>query len=53
MTTSELCVCKRVDSEGGIHTGALCQDCVRMFILDMAYTDPERFEAMVAEARAK
>jgi hypothetical protein len=52
ITTPDLCISKRKDETGLIHTGALCRACIDAFILDMAYADPERFERIVAEARA-
>jgi hypothetical protein len=51
--TTDLCISHRVDLESKVHTGALCGDCIRWFILEMAHADPERFERLVEEARAE
>jgi len=51
MTAKDLCVCHRVDDQGKIYTGALCRSCVRTFLFDWAYTDPEYFEQTVKDAR--
>jgi len=37
--------------DGKVYSGALCKGCIRSFILDMAYLEPDEFEKLVEEAR--
>jgi len=51
--TDHLAISHRKDLEGRIYSGALCKGCIRSFILDMAYVEPDEFESLVAEARGE
>jgi hypothetical protein len=48
---AQLCICYGVDKDGKEHKSALCKECIRIFLLEMATTEPEEFEKLVAEAR--
>jgi hypothetical protein len=50
-TDQPLAVSQGALADGTHYTGALCLGCIRTFILDMAWTDPDEFNKMVAEAR--
>ncbi len=39
------------DWEGNQTSGALCEGCIRVFIINMAHSDREKFDALVEEAR--
>ena len=44
-------VCVAVDQAGKQNRGALCGDCIRLFVFEMAHLDRSKFEALVEEAR--
>ena len=48
---AQLCICYGVDNSGKEHKSALCKDCIRIFLLEMARAEPAEFEKLVAEAR--
>lgn len=48
---TDLNAMSRVDWHGKFYTGALCSDCVRLFIMEMAHRDRVAFEKLVVEAR--
>lgn len=39
------------ENDGKERRGALCGDCIRVFILEMAHMDRPKFEELVQEAR--
>jgi hypothetical protein len=47
------CVFHRTDKAGFGETATLCRECIRTFMCEMAYTDRESFDLMVAQARAE
>lgn len=47
----KLAICKSINMDGNMLTGVLCRDCIRTFILEMAWTDPEEFEKLIVEAK--
>jgi hypothetical protein len=44
-------ICVAVDAAGKQTRGALCGDCIRLFVIEMAHLDRSKFEALVEEAR--
>ena len=43
--------CFSTSFAGEAHYGALCEGCIRLFIIEMAYSNREKFEQTVEEAR--
>ncbi len=49
--TRDACAFHRWDKAAFGQTAILCRDCIRKIMCEMAYTDLDDFERMVAEAR--
>jgi hypothetical protein len=40
------------DNQGNQNKGALCGDCIRLFIIELAHSDRAKFDELVEEARS-
>jgi hypothetical protein len=44
-------ICVRVDDDGTVHKGAVCTECMRFYILELATMNPSEFEKLIEDAR--